>query len=290
LKFCCSLAFSPPANLLELARCADRSGWEMLALSDHIVHPKDLRSRYPYTEDGSPRHEAFTPWPDPWVTIGHLSAVTERLRFYTSVFVLPARNPFQVAKSVGTAAVLSGGRVALGVGMGWMREEIELMEQSFEKRGRRANEMIEVLRKLWSGGWVEHHGEFYDFAALEMSPTPEQQVPIYVGGISDFALRRAARQGDGWISDLHSTEELRLLMKRLRSYLDEYGRDPSSFDVLVSVNDAFDMDGYRRLADMGATHLLTMPWYFYGGSPDKLEDQCAGLERFGEDVIARWPG
>ena len=202
--------------------------------------------------------------------------------------MLPARNPFQVAKSVGTASVLSGGRVALGIGMGWMREEIELMEQSFERRGKRANEMIEVLRKLWSGGWVEHHGEFYDFDPLEMSPTPEDPVPIYVGGVSDFALRRAARQGDGWISDLHSTEELAVLMKKLHGYLEEYGRDPSRFDVLVSVNDAFDLDGYRRLEDMGATHLLTMPWYFYGGSPDKLEDQCAGLERFGEDVIARW--
>ena len=117
------------------------------------------------------------------------------------------RTPFAVAKTVGTAAVLSGNRVALGIGMGWNADEFALMEQPFRQRGKRADEMLEVLAKLWAGGWVEHHGEFYDFDRVEMSPAPTERVPVYVGGMSEAALRRAARH-DGWISDLHRSDEL----------------------------------------------------------------------------------
>ena len=122
-----------------------------------------------------------------------MAAVTERIRFFTNVFVLPMRNPFPVAKQVATAAALSGGRVSLGVGMGWCEEEFDLLEQPFAGRGKRADEQLEVLRKLWAGGWVEHHGDHYDFPRLEMSPSLDAPVPILVGGISDAALRRAAR-------------------------------------------------------------------------------------------------
>jgi len=287
MKFCASLSFAPIEELAELAQTADECGWEMLALSDHMIQPAEIRSRYPYTEDGSPRHSAFTPWPDPWVAIGYMAALTQRVRFYTSVYVLPMRNPFQVAKAVGTASLLSRERVALGIGMGWMREEIELMEQSFRNRGRRANEMIDVMRKLWGGGWVEHHGEFYDFDRLEMSPVPRAPIPIYVGGVSEPALRRAARQGDGWISDLHSTAEIAELIARLRAYRVEYGRASEPLEILVSANDAFGLDGYRRLADLGATHVLTMPWFFYGGPTESLADKQVGLRRFADDVIAK---
>jgi len=113
------------------------------------------------------------------------------------VFVLPARNPVHVAKILASAACLSGNRIALGAGMGWMPEEFRIGEQPFEQRGKRADEMIEVMRKLWSGEWVEHHGEFYDFAPVKMRPVPATPIPIYVGGLSEIALRRAARHDGG---------------------------------------------------------------------------------------------
>ena len=159
---------------------------------------RSTRSKYPYTATGERRWEPFTPWPDPVVAIASMAAVTERLNFFTSVYVMPLRSPFAVAKAWGTLAVMSGNRVALGIGMGWMEEEFEMMEQPFARRGKRGDEMLEVLRTLWSGGWVEHHGEFYDFDKLEMSPAPTAPVPIFVGGLSEAALRRAARN-DGWI-------------------------------------------------------------------------------------------
>jgi len=286
MKFVASLAFSPLDHYCDIARAAEAAGFDALALSDHVVHPERIDSPYPYTENHKPRWEPFTPWPDPWVAIAAMAAVTTRLRFFTSVYVLPMRNPFQVAKIVGTAAVLSNDRIALGVGAGWMEEEFELLEQPFRQRGKRMDEMIEVMRKLWAGGMVEHHGELYDFDRLEMSPVPQRRIPIYVGGLSKPALRRAARN-DGWLSDLHSTAELAEIVAQLRALRREAGRDGEPFHVLASATDAFDADGYRRLEDVGVTHLVTMPWVFYGGTLDSLDSKRDGIRRFGEEIIAR---
>jgi len=287
LRFITSLAFSDPTHFAEVARAADAAGWDGLVLSDHVVHPQPSESPYPYTKDGAPRWEAPAPWPDPWVAIGAMAAVTERIRFTSGIFVLPMRNAFVVAKTVGTAALLSGGRVSLGIGVGWMREEFELLGQEFRNRGRRTDEMIEVLRKLWRGGMVEHHGRYYDFDRLQMSPAPPGPIPILVGGLSEPALRRAARLGDGWISDIHTTEELREIAARLRTLREECGRADEPFEIVAACSDAFDLDGYRRLEDAGVTTLQTMPWLFYGGSTDSLRDKCDGLRRFAEDVIAK---
>jgi len=287
MQFGVATAFSPLDQYVPLARAADDAGYGFMATSDHVVNHEVLSVPYPYTEDGSRRWEPFTPWADPWVAIGAMAAVTEQLRFVTNVYVLPMRPPFAVAKAVGTAAVLSGNRVALGIGMGWNADEFAMMEQPFARRGKRADEMLEVLAALWGGGWVEHHGEFYDFDPVEMSPAPTERVPVYVGGLSEAALRRAARQ-DGWISDLHTTDELAEICGTLRRYRAELGRADEPLTVIASASDAFDLDGYRRLADVGVTHLLTMPWVFYAGFTDDLQQRLDGLHRFAEDVLQRW--
>ena len=207
MQFCFATTFSDPAELGPLAITAEAHGWDALAVSDHVVNPVTTRSTYPYTADGSRRWGMGTPWPDPWVTIAFLAGQTTTLRFFTNIYVLPARPPVAVAKLVGTAAVLSGNRVALGIGMGWMEEEFDAMEQPFAGRGKRADEMLEVIRTLWTGEVVEHHGVHYDVPPLEVQPVPSEPVPVWVGGTSEAALRRAARN-DGWISDLHTTDEL----------------------------------------------------------------------------------
>jgi alkanesulfonate monooxygenase SsuD/methylene tetrahydromethanopterin reductase-like flavin-dependent oxidoreductase (luciferase family) len=147
--------------------------------------------------------------------------------------------------------------------------------------------MIEVMRKLWGGGMVEHHGEFYDFDRLQMSPAVEKPIPIYCGGTSGPALRRVGRLAEGWISDLHSTAELRDLVAEIRSYRAEYGRADEPLDVVASCTDAVDVDGFKRLEDAGVTHVQTIPWVFYGLWGDTLEGKREGLERFADDVIAR---
>jgi probable F420-dependent oxidoreductase len=287
MKFVTSLAFSDPTHFCALARTADETGWDALVVSDHVVHPETIESPYPYTVDGAPRWEAPAPWPDPWVAIGAMAAVTRRLRFLTGIYVLPMRNPFVVAKAVGTAAVMSGNRVSLGIGVGWMREEFDLLEQSFRDRGRRTDEMIEVMRKLWAGGMVEHRGEFYRFDRLQMSPAPEQPIPIIVGGLSRPALRRVGRLGDGWISDIHTTAELREIVGTIRGYRAEYGRQDQPLEIIAACSDAFDVDGFRRLEEIGVTHVQTMPWIFYGGSTDSLDDKKDGLRRFADNVILK---
>ena len=287
MKFTLAASFSDPAHLVPLAIAADQCGWTAMSFSDHVVHPEVLDTPYPYTADGRRRWEAYTDWPDPWVTIGALSAVTETLRFNTNVFVLPMRNPFLAAKAVSTAAVLSKGRVTLTVGVGWSKVEFRLMGQDFETRGRRTDEMIEVLRKLWTGKMVEHHGRFYDFDSLEMNPAPAERIPIWIGGISEAALRRAARLGDGWLSDLQSSAEIATCIDRLCSLRSEFGRETEPFDIMATPSDAAGIDAYRRLEDRGVTHLMTMPWMFYFGDTKKLEEKTEGLKRFADDVIAK---
>lgn len=287
LQFCFSGTFAQPEELVPLARAGDAHGWSTLSVSDHLINPVETRSTYPYTKDGARRWDMGTPWPDPWVTIGHLAAVTERLRFLTTVYILPARTPVHVAKQVGTAAVLSGNRVDLGIGMGWMEEEFDAMGTPFAKRGKRADEMLEVMRKLWTGEVVEHHGEFFDVPPLEMLPAPSAPVPVLVGGTSDAALRRAARN-DGWVSDLHTIEELAAIRQRIEGFRQEYGRTEVPFAMCGSARDAWDLDGYRRVHDAGVTHLITMPWYFYAGADADLAGKVEGIERFAEDVIEKW--
>jgi probable F420-dependent oxidoreductase len=229
-----------------------------------------------------------TPWLDPWVAIGAMAAATERLRFFTNVYVLPLRNPFVVAKAVATAAVMSGNRVSLGIGVGWCEDEFDLLEQPFRRRGRRTDEMLELLRALWTGEVIEHHGEFYDIPRLEMNPAVTEPVPVYVGGMSDAALRRAARH-DGWMSDLMTSEQLGDSWRRIDQLRRDAGTSDRPFAVVGAASDVSDVDGYRRLAELGVTDLLTMPWVLYCGFTDDLSKKIEGINRFAEDVLSRVP-
>ena len=152
MRFSISTAFQPVDHLPALARAADELGYHSMAVPDHVVDLEELATPYPYTADGARRWDHDAAWPDPWVLIGALAAVTTRLRFFTSVYVPAIRSPFQVAKSVGTAAVLSGNRVSLGVGIGWCREEFELLGQDFTTRGRRTDEALALMARAVAAG------------------------------------------------------------------------------------------------------------------------------------------
>ena len=285
MKFVISMAYSTINDIVELAKCADECDWDAITFSDHIVHPETINTPYPYTKDGKRRWEAFTDWPDPWVIIGACAAVTKNLRFTNNVFVLPIRNPFLVAKAVSTAAIISNNRVTLTIGVGWSKDEYLLMEQDFHTRGKRCDEMIDVMRKLWTGQMVNHDGQFYPFGNLEMNPAPTEEIPIWVGGISKAAFKRAARTGNGWLSDLQPSSEIIESVKAINMLRKEYARDHLPFDVMASPNDAWEINGYKKLEDNGVTHLLTMPWAFYHGENATLEQKKDGIKRFAEDVI-----
>ncbi len=288
MKFVLSGAFTPVAHLPELAIAADQTGWDMITLSDHTVNPETLTVPYPYTPDGSRRWPEFTDWPDQIVMMGAFATITKRLRFTTNAFVLPMRNPFLVAKSVSTAAVISDNRVVLTIGVGWSKDEFELLGQEFTTRGKRADEMIEIMKLLWTGQYVEYHGKHYDFDRIEMNPPPTKPIPIWVGGISEPALRRAARIGDGWLSDLQSAADIVASIAKIREYRLEYGRDPDDFDVLATPMDVFDVDGYRRLEDQGVTRILTQPWMIYSPGTKDLQLEKDAIARYADDVISKF--
>lgn len=286
MKFCTVLAYNHPREFVALARAAEEAGFDSVALADHVVWPSTRTTPYPYTEDGEPRWQRETPWADPFVSVGAMAAVTERLRFLTSIFVLPMRHPVLAAKTIATASVISGGRLVLGVGAGWMREEFELVGAEFRRRGRRMEEMVELMRKLWTGDAIEHHGEFYDLAPVSMSPAPEGEIPIWCGGTSAVALERAARIGDGWISEVQTSAEMPALLKTLREHRADSPRAEHPFSVCAAVVDAATPDAWRHLEEQGVTHIMTVPWIFYGAA-QTLEQKCDGLRRFGDENIPR---
>jgi probable F420-dependent oxidoreductase len=274
----------PTAQLVEIAKAADRLGYDSLAMPDHVVDLETLRTPYPYTPDGARRWGFEAEWPDPWVLAGALSTVTTRLRFFTSVYVPAARNPFQVAKSVGTAAVISGNRVALGVGIGWCEEEFELLEQSFRTRGRRTDEGLALVKELWKPGWTEFAGDFYQAPRLVMEPTPTAPVPIYVDGLSEVAFARAARH-DGWVGDMYRTDEAIGCARRLEEVRRAQGAT-GDFAVIVALTDAFLPEHFARAEEGGVTDCMTMPWMYYSGTEATLEQKLEGMTRFAEEVIA----
>ncbi|HET6951782.1 MAG TPA: TIGR03619 family F420-dependent LLM class oxidoreductase [Acidimicrobiales bacterium] len=295
MKFWCGTAFMSTPEMPAVARMLDEAGYHGILVSDHLIYPRELSSPYPGSPDGRPFWPPDTAWPDAWVLIGAMAAVTDDLQFGNNVYVAPARPLLEVAKQVATASVLSGGRVSLGLSAGWMREEFELLGQRFADRGRRLDEMIEALRALWQGGWVSWQGEHYDIPELMLEPHPETPVPILCGGESEAALRRAARYCDGWVGTAYPLDVAARWVERLRGYRREYGREGEPFEVVVGLRDVPSPDLYRRAEDLGITATMCAPWAGSELIPtgdhahlkEPAERYRAPIERFAEQILAR---
>jgi probable F420-dependent oxidoreductase len=288
MKFTVSVAMSQPDHYCALAVAAEECGFSSVAVPDSIFYSEQVSAPYPYTQDGQRMWDAHTPWIDPFVAIAAMAAVTRKVRFYTNVLKLGVRNPLLVAKTLGSTAVLSGNRVGLGAGLGWLPEEFAWCGQSYETRGKRVDEALEILRLVLGGGMVEYHGQHYDFAKLQMSPAPTEPVPIYIGGHTGPGLRRAAKYGDGWTSAMMTEQEIVATITELRRLLVELGRGAAPFEIQAVCTDVHTLDGYRRLAAVGVTDLITLPWLFYAaGRRASLEQKKDGMKRFADDIIAK---
>ena len=290
MRFTVAFPMFEASHLVPLAQAAEDAGFDSICVPDSVFYPEKVSAGYPYTPDGSRFWAPETPFVDPFVAIPAMAAVTSRIGFYTNVVKLPIRNPLLVAKQVSSIASLADGRFALGVGLSWMPEEFEWTQTSKRTRGARADEAIEIIRAACAGGgpqWVEYHGKHYDFERLMMSPAPNEPVPIWVGGHTEPGLRRAARLGDGWISVNVTTQQIADAIDALHKYRAEYGQGDRPFTISVLAIDAFDVDGYRRLADLGVTHAQCVPWYFYGGDPNALETRRDSLLRFADEVMSK---
>jgi probable F420-dependent oxidoreductase len=289
MKYTVSIAMGPIDELTELARCAEEVGFDSIALPDSLFYMEKQAADYPYTPDGSRMWDADTPWVDPLIAAAAMGAVTSTLRFYTNVMKLGSRNPLLLARQVGSVANLTRNRFGFGVGIGWAPEEFEWCGVPFARRGKRVDEMIEIIRLVLAGGMVEFHGEFFDFDRLQMSPAPSEPVPFYVGGHTDVALKRAARVGDGWTSAMMTGEQLAETIGKLNALRDEFGRDGEPFEYQAVCIDKFGVDGHRELADAGVTDNIVIPWMFSDlggeGFSTPLEKKKDSMKRFADTYI-----
>lgn len=274
MRYWINLIGVPFDHLVPIAQLAEELGFHGLALADHLAVPTQIDSPYP---GGDRPWSHRDDWPDVWVTAGALAAMTARLRFVSNVYVLPMRHPLVVAKAVATAAAISNGRVVFGVGIGWMREEFAAADESFRNRGRRANEMLEIIRSAWHDSRVARDGDHYRFAEVNVLPQPPQPIPIWIGGHSDAAVERAAKYGDGWISG-RTLPDAAGLIARVRERRIELGRGDAPFDCAVSAYrdlNADDLDAHRAA---GVAHIKVDPWP--GGHRAPLDAKLDGIRRF----------
>jgi probable F420-dependent oxidoreductase len=289
VRFTYAEAMTDPSYYLPLARAAEAAGYDAMTVPDSICYPRDSDSMYPYTADGSREFLEDKPFIETFTLIAAMGAVTERIRFTPFVLKLPVRPPVLVAKQAASVAVLTGNRLALGVGISPWREDFAALGVPWEHRGVRMDEAIDIIRGLTNGGYFEYHGRLFDLAAVKIAPVPSQPIPILVGGHSDAALRRAATRGDGWMHAGGPPEELVRLLARLAEVRRAEGTASRPFEIHVISADAYTADGVRRLAEQGVTDAIVgfRNPYIAGPDPEPLEKKIEHLERFAERVIAR---
>jgi len=217
----------------EMARTLEQAGFQSLWVADHVVLPAEIESRYPFAADGRATWSTTMPYFDAVVAMALIAGATERATIGTAVLVLPLRNPVVFAKQAASLDVLSGGRLALGLGAGWLREEFEALGVPFEARGKRLVDGIRILRECWTGTYQED---------VVFAPVPIGALPVYVGGHSEIALRRAGALGDGWLGqqslDAIDTHELEAAHAAITVAAADAGRDPSALRVVLRIVDS----------------------------------------------------
>ena len=287
MRFSYAEAMCDPTHYLPLARAADECGWSSFVVPDSICYPQASETSYPYTADGNRGFLDDTPFIEPFSLIPALGAVTSRLRFATFVVKLPIRLPVLVAKSVTSVAVLTGDRFAFGVGSSPWPEDFAACGQEWRSRGKRMDEMIEIIRGLGRGDFYEFHGRFYDIPSIKLCPVPSRPVPILIGGHSEPALRRASRIGDGWMhAGGGDAAALDQLVARLQELRREYGREREPFEIHAISLEAFDLDGVRRLEDLGVTDVIVGFRDMYGKQEQSLAEKLDLMRMYADRVIA----
>jgi probable F420-dependent oxidoreductase len=251
MKFWQSLAFVEMDQMVALARFCEDIGFHGVSYGDHLVTTKDQVDEYLYRDGGNIFWNPDTHWPDPWVITAALAQATTRLQFLSTIYILPLREPLSVAKALSTAAYLSQDRVTLGAGVGWQKAEFDMAGQDFHTRGKRTDEMLEIIPRLLSGDLTEYHGTYYDIPPVKMSPGTGKPLPIMIGGYAPAAMRRAARF-DGWMATSHEEHEVYPLLETLQRIREEEGLTPKSFDIWTGVKNPGD-GTHERLAAAGVT-------------------------------------
>ncbi|MEQ9450770.1 MAG: LLM class F420-dependent oxidoreductase [Pseudomonadales bacterium] len=279
LAFASSIAIDG-AQALAICKRAEDAGLESVWGGEHVIMPDSITSKYPYTPDGKIPAEPETPIPDPLIWLAFAAAAAPTLRLGTCILIVPQRNPLILAKELATLDVLSGGRVELGLGVGWMKEEFDALGVDWARRGARNDEYIAAMQALWAGPHAEFHGEFVDFEPVTCSPRPVNgHIPILVGGDTDAAVRRAVRLADGYFPGEGDADRLQALLQRLHKATEDAGRDPASIEInaMFGTQMADPEAGLEQLAALGVDRIM-IPAFFFAG-PDGLDNLSKLAER-----------
>ncbi len=288
MRFSYAESMVDPTFYAPLAQAAEEAGYDGMVIPDSLCYPQVSDSTYPFSPDHTREFLEDKPFIEPFSLIPALGMVTERLRFITFVLKLPMRHPLLVAKQASSVAVMTGNRLALGVGSSPWPEDYQLVDVPWEGRGKRMDEAMAIVAGLSAGGYFEYHGEVYDVPSIKISPTPTEPLPILVGGHATPALRRAARS-DGWLHGGGDPEDLPGLLAQLDHLRQEEGTADRPFEVHVISLDAYTADGIQRLEEQGVTDVIVgFRWpYAVGPDTEVLQTKLDSLRRFADDVIGK---
>lgn len=288
MRFTYAESMCDVTHFMPLAVAADQHGWHSFSVPDSLIYPEQSDTSYPYTDDGNRQFLDGVPMLEPFTLIPALAAVTERLRFTTFVVKLPVRQPVLVAKQAACVAVLSNNRFGFGMGLSPWPEDFAATGTDWKSRGKRMDEMIEIMRGLWTGEYFEYHSDYYDIPSLKINPVPTEPLPILIGGHAPPALRRAARVADGWMhAGGGQAADLDGAIARINELRREYGTDGKPFEIHVISMDGFSVDGCKRLEDKGVTDVIVGFRNPYGGEDQPLQQKIDALKGFADNVIAK---
>ena len=283
-----NIGISDAEHMVGLAQLAEAHGVESVWTFEHVIVPLDYQSKYPYAPSGKMAVAPETPLVDPLIALTLIAAHTTTLRLGTGVNILSQSNPLYMAKQAASLDMVSKGRLMLGLGIGWLREEFNVMGVPFERRGARFDDYVVAMRKVWSGEVVQHKSEFLNWQNFKSYPLPSQvsgasqkpAVPVIIGGAKGKIFERIARFGDGWFAPMGAPDELKAALRTLAEACKRVGRDPASVEITAMLPPGADIDVVRRLGDAGAHRLTTMP-LMAGGNP------ADAIKQLGDNLIAR---
>jgi probable F420-dependent oxidoreductase len=288
MRFSYQLGMCDPAHYLPLARAAEEAGYDGIAVSDSICYPEVASSKYPYNKDGSREFLESVPFVEALIAVAAMAAVTERVRFSTFVYKLAVRQAAVVAKQVQGIQVLSGNRFDFGIGISPWEEDFAVCDVPWEKRGKRFDEQIEILRGLESGKFFGFQGDLHDMPANKMCPVPTEPTALLIGGHAEPALKRAARVGDGWMCAGADLAQLEAYIGRINQLREEYGTGERPFRVFTTGQDAFTPEGIEQLQRIGVTDVIIGFRNVYEMEPDKpLEEKIQMLQWYAGEFIKR---
>ncbi|MCR9104451.1 MAG: TIGR03619 family F420-dependent LLM class oxidoreductase [Gammaproteobacteria bacterium] len=292
MKFAYHATMCDPDLYLPLALAVEEAGFDTFTFPDSICYPKEGSDVYPYNDDGTREFLDGVPFLEPFVAIPYLAARTEKLRFTTSVIKLAIRQPLIVAKQLSSMGVMLGDRFGFGVGISPWPEDFEVCQIPWEKRGKRMDEMMEIINGLMSGEYFGYEGEIFNIPPVKLSPVPQHKIPLLVGGHAKPALRRAARLGDGWISAGSSINELRDMIGQIEDFRAEYERTDGAFEYHAMTEAAYSAQGLEDLAAAGVTEVIIAFRNPYDGEADTqtLEEKIGMINWYAENVIKPYRG